>query len=46
MKKAFIIFIAITLFFIFICVAWSAVNQEKTNAQLERWDRILEEAEK
>ena len=44
--KGLLIFIAITLFVIFMCVAWSAMNQEKINMQLEHWDHVLQEVEK
>ena len=44
--KGLLIFIAITLFVIFMCVAWSTMNQEKINMQLEKWDQVLKEAEK
>ena len=46
MKKAFIIFIVITLFIIFMCVAYSEMTQKETETQLAYWDSILKDVEK
>lgn len=44
MKKTFIIFIAITLFIIFMCVAYSSMTEKETETQIARWDEILKGA--
>ena len=43
--KKFYICIVMILFLILICIVWSAISLEKTNAHLEHWDHIIKEAE-
>ena len=44
--KTFYILIAVILFIILVCIAWSALSLERIDSQLEQWDKIIEEAER
>ena len=44
--RKFIIFLICLAVFIGACVAWSQISLHKTDAELARLDKILEEAER
>lgn len=44
--KKFVIFLICLAVLIGACVAWSQISLHETDAELARWDKILQEAER